>query len=44
MNLSQLAQRLDAPGCFSPDAQEVFEELKLASAGGLSDYSGGELG
>ncbi|MGO3759719.1 MAG: molybdopterin oxidoreductase family protein [Glutamicibacter arilaitensis] len=37
---SQLAQRLDAPGCFSPDAQEVFEELKLASAGGLSDYSG----
>ncbi|MGH3652433.1 molybdopterin oxidoreductase family protein [Glutamicibacter sp.] len=38
--LSQLAQRLDAPGHFSPDAQEVFEELKLASAGGLADYSG----
>lgn len=38
--LSQLAQRLNAPGRFSPDAQEVFEELKLASAGGLADYSG----
>ncbi|MFC9933882.1 molybdopterin oxidoreductase family protein [Glutamicibacter sp. NPDC127525] len=38
--LSQLAERLDAPGRFSPDAQEVFEELKLASAGGLADYSG----
>ena len=38
--LSQLAQRLDAPGHFSPDPREVFEELKEASAGGLADYSG----
>ncbi|MFK3836934.1 molybdopterin oxidoreductase family protein [Microbacterium sp. NPDC087868] len=38
--LAQLAQRLDAPGHFSPDPREVFEELKLASAGGLADYSG----
>lgn len=38
--LSQLAQRLDAPGRFSPDPREVFEELKRASAGGLADYSG----
>ncbi|UTT39280.1 molybdopterin oxidoreductase family protein [Glutamicibacter mishrai] len=37
---SQLAQRLQAPGNFSPNAVEVFEELKLASAGGIADYSG----
>lgn len=37
---SELAQRLQAPGTFSPDAAEVFAELKLASAGGISDYSG----
>ena len=38
--LSQLADRLDAPGTFSPRAAEVFEELKRASAGGIADYSG----
>ncbi|KSU65393.1 molybdopterin oxidoreductase family protein [Arthrobacter sp. NIO-1057] len=37
---SELARRLQAPGTFSPDAAEVFAELKLASAGGISDYSG----
>lgn len=37
---SELAQRLQAPGTFSPDAAEVFAELKLASAGGISDYAG----
>lgn len=37
---SQLAERLNAPGTFSPNAAEVFDELKLASAGGISDYSG----
>ncbi len=37
---SQLAQRLNAPGTFSPNASEVFDELKLASAGGIADYSG----
>lgn len=38
--LAELARRLDSPGTFSPDAREVFEELRLASAGGLADYSG----
>ncbi|HJX80065.1 molybdopterin oxidoreductase family protein [Glutamicibacter sp.] len=38
--LAELAQRLGSPGHFSADAREVFEELRLASAGGLSDYSG----
>lgn len=37
---AQLAQRLGAAGTFSPDAAEVFAELKLASAGGIADYSG----
>ncbi|GAA1592227.1 molybdopterin oxidoreductase family protein [Kribbella hippodromi] len=34
-----LAERLGVEG-FSTDPQEVFEELRLASAGGRADYSG----
>jgi len=37
---SELADRLDAPGTFSPNAAEVFDELKRASSGGIADYSG----
>ena len=35
-----LAARLDAPGTWSTDPQEVFDELARASAGGRADYSG----
>jgi len=35
-----LAARLDAPGTFSTDPEEVFAELGRASAGGKADYSG----
>ena len=38
--LSELARRLDAPSTFSDQPEEVFEELRLASEGGLADYSG----
>jgi assimilatory nitrate reductase catalytic subunit len=38
--MSQLAEALDAPSTFSDDPETVFEELRLASAGGLADYSG----
>ncbi|MCM3687858.1 molybdopterin oxidoreductase family protein [Kocuria rosea] len=38
--MAELARRLEAPGTFSPDPQEVFEELQAASAGGKADYSG----
>lgn len=38
--LAELAQRLNSPGHFSTDAREVFQELRLASAGGLADYAG----
>ena len=38
--MAELARRLESPGTFSADAREVFEELRLASAGGLADYSG----
>lgn len=38
--MSELARRLEAPGAFSPDPQEVFAELARASAGGTADYSG----
>ncbi|WP_308291539.1 molybdopterin oxidoreductase family protein [Microbacterium sp. G2-8] len=38
--LRELARRLDAPGTWSLDPAEVFDELARASAGGLSDYSG----
>jgi assimilatory nitrate reductase catalytic subunit len=36
----ELARRLDAPGLYSADPGEVFDELCRASAGGLADYSG----
>ncbi|MGH3475050.1 MAG: molybdopterin oxidoreductase family protein [Aeromicrobium sp.] len=35
-----LAARLDAPGTWSTDPREVFDELARASAGGRADYSG----
>ncbi|RAY11095.1 nitrite reductase [Actinomadura craniellae] len=38
--LSELAGRLSAPGRWSTDPAEVFEELRAASAGGVADYSG----
>lgn len=38
--MNQLAAALDAPSTFSADPETVFEELRLASAGGLADYSG----
>ena len=37
---SELARRLDAPGRFDVDPAAVFDELALASAGGIADYSG----
>lgn len=37
---AELARRLDAPGTWSTDAEEVFDELSRASAGGRADYSG----
>jgi assimilatory nitrate reductase catalytic subunit len=37
---SELARRLGAPGAWSTDAAEVFDELARASAGGRADYSG----
>ncbi|MGO4121507.1 molybdopterin oxidoreductase family protein [Arthrobacter sp. YAF16] len=38
--MTRLAALLDAPSAFSEDPETVFEELRLASAGGLADYSG----
>ena len=38
--MTRLAELLDAPSTFSDDPRTVFEELRLASAGGLADYSG----
>ncbi|MBO1266452.1 molybdopterin oxidoreductase family protein [Arthrobacter cavernae] len=38
--MARLAELLDAPSTFSDDPETVFEELRLASAGGLADYSG----
>ncbi|RZU62952.1 molybdopterin oxidoreductase family protein [Zhihengliuella halotolerans] len=38
--MAELARRLGAPGTYSRDAREVFDELRAASAGGLADYSG----
>ncbi|MBO2454070.1 molybdopterin-dependent oxidoreductase [Actinomadura barringtoniae] len=38
--IAALADRLDAPGKWSTDPAEVFDELRAASAGGLADYSG----
>ncbi|MDN4644719.1 molybdopterin oxidoreductase family protein [Arthrobacter sp. PsM3] len=38
--MTRLAELLDAPSTFSEDPETVFEELRLASSGGLADYSG----
>ncbi|MDN3351422.1 molybdopterin-dependent oxidoreductase [Actinomadura sp. DC4] len=38
--IAALAGRLDAPGRFSAEPAEVFDELRAASAGGVADYSG----
>lgn len=38
--LHELARRLDAPSVFPVRPAEVFEELRLASEGGIADYSG----
>ncbi|MEV5544797.1 molybdopterin oxidoreductase family protein [Streptomyces sp. NPDC052309] len=38
--LHELAARLGVEKGFPTDAEEVFEELRRASAGGLADYSG----
>lgn len=37
---AELAKRLDAPGRWSTEPREVFDELRLASAGGKADYAG----
>ncbi|POH64205.1 nitrite reductase [Cryobacterium zongtaii] len=36
----ELARRLDAPGVYSAEPGEVFDELCRATAGGIADYSG----
>lgn len=38
--MARLAEALEAPSTFSDDPETVFEELRLASAGGIADYSG----
>ncbi|AOT03867.1 molybdopterin oxidoreductase family protein [Arthrobacter sp. U41] len=38
--MTRLAELLDAPSTFSEDPETVFEELRLASSGGLADYAG----
>ncbi|SFU15426.1 molybdopterin oxidoreductase family protein [Arthrobacter sp. ov118] len=38
--MARLAELLEAPSTYSEDPETVFEELRLASAGGLADYSG----
>jgi assimilatory nitrate reductase catalytic subunit len=38
--ISELARRLDAPGTWSPEPAEIFDELRRASAGGPADYAG----
>ena len=38
--MARLAEALDAPSTYSDDPETVFEELRLASAGGAADYSG----
>ena len=37
---AELAKRLDAPGTWSTDPREVFDELRRASSGGKADYAG----
>lgn len=38
--LAELARRLDCSARFDTDPERVFEELRLASEGGIADYSG----
>ena len=38
--LAELARRLDCTASFDTDPELVFEELRLASEGGIADYSG----
>ena len=38
--MAELARRLDAPGTWSLEPSEVFDELARASTGGRADYSG----
>ncbi|MEI5583092.1 MULTISPECIES: molybdopterin oxidoreductase family protein [unclassified Agromyces] len=38
--LHELARRLGSPARFDTDPEAVFEELRLASEGGIADYSG----
>ena len=38
--MAELAARLDAPGTWSTDPQQVYDELRRASAGGRADYNG----
>lgn len=38
--LAGLAARLDAPGTWSTEPREVYDELRRASAGGRADYAG----
>ncbi|MGX5696096.1 molybdopterin oxidoreductase family protein [Agromyces soli] len=38
--LAELARRLDCDAVFDTDPERVFEELRLASEGGIADYSG----
>lgn len=38
--LAALAERLGAPGTWSTDPREVYDELRRASAGGRADYAG----
>ena len=38
--IAVLAQRMNAPGKWSDDPAEVFDELRAASAGGVADYAG----
>ncbi|MGN7249845.1 molybdopterin oxidoreductase family protein [Arthrobacter sp. SAFR-014] len=38
--MARLAEALEAPSTYSDHPETVFEELRLASAGGAADYSG----
>lgn len=38
--LAELARRLECAAAFDTDPERVFEELRLASEGGIADYSG----
>jgi assimilatory nitrate reductase catalytic subunit len=38
--MTRLAELLQAPSTYSEDPETVFEELRLASSGGLADYAG----